>query len=79
MLPFSDLELLKRFKKNAEWFDHNYQTLQRYDGQFIAVYEEKIIDSDNDYRKLVNRITKLYDKSVYVTFVSTQHIVAPSK
>lgn len=78
-MSFSNLELLKRFKKNTEWFDNNYQKLQKYNGQFIAIYKENVIDSDNDYRSLVNRIKKLYDKSVYVTLVSSRGIVAPAK
>ncbi|MGH9982848.1 MAG: DUF5678 domain-containing protein [Nitrososphaeraceae archaeon] len=78
-MSFSNLELLKRFKKNTEWFDNNYQNLQKYNGQFIAIHKENVIDSDNDYRSLVNRIKKLYDKSVYVTLVSSRGIVAPAK
>jgi hypothetical protein len=78
-VSFPDLELLKSFKKNTEWFDNNYQSLQKYNGQFIAIYKENIADSDTDYRKLVNRVKKLYDKSVYMTLVSSRGIVAPAK
>jgi hypothetical protein len=78
-MSFPDLELLKSFKKNTEWFDNNYQSLQKYNGQFIAIYKENIIDSDTDYRKLVNRVKKLYDKSVYMTLISSRGIVAPAK
>jgi hypothetical protein len=78
-MSFPDLELLKNFKKNTEWFDNNYQSLQKYNRQFIAIYKENIIDSDTDYRKLVNRVKKLYDKSVYMTLISSRGIVAPAK
>lgn len=74
-----NLELLKNFKKNTEWFDNNYQSLQRYDGQFIAIYRESVIDSDNDPRSLIYRIKKLYDKSLYVTLVTRHGIVSPAK
>ena len=74
-----NLELLKSFKKNIEWFDNNYQSLQRYDGQFIAIYRESVIDSDNDPRSLIHRIKKLYDKSLYVTLVTMHGIISPAK
>jgi hypothetical protein len=74
-----DSELLKSFRKNTEWFDNNYQNLKKYDGQFIAIDRENVIDSDNDYRNLVNRIKKLYNKSLYVTLVNSRGTVSPAK
>jgi Family of unknown function (DUF5678) len=74
-----DSELLKSFRKNTEWFDNNYQNLKKYDGQFIAIDRENVIDSDNDYRNLVNRIKKLYNKSLYVTLVTSRGTVSPAK
>ena len=67
-----DLKLFKSFKKNTEWFDNDYRSLHKYDGQFIASCRESVVDSDNDYRSLIYRIKKLYDKSLYVTLV-TRH------
>jgi hypothetical protein len=78
-MSFTDLELLKSFKQNTEWFDNKYQSLHKYDGQFIAIYKENVVDSDSDYRSLVNRIKKLCDKSVYVTLVSSRGVVATAK
>lgn len=75
----SDLELLKSFRKNTEWFDNNCQSLKNYDGQFIAIYRESVVDSDDDYRRLVDRIKKLYDKSLYVTLVTRHSTVSPAK
>jgi hypothetical protein len=49
----SDLDLLKSFRKNTEWFDNNYQMLQRYDGLFIAIHKESVVESDNGYRNLI--------------------------
>jgi hypothetical protein len=74
-----DSELLKSFRKNTEWFDNNYQNLKKYDGQFIAIDRENVIDSDNHYRNLVNRIKKLYNKSLYVTLVTSRGTVSPAK
>jgi hypothetical protein len=78
-MPASNLELLKSFRKNTEWFDNNYQSLKKYDGQFIAIHRESIVDSDNDYRNLIYRIKKLYDKSLYVTLVTRHGTVSPAK
>lgn len=78
-MSVSDLDFLKSFKKNTEWFDNNYQSLQNYNGKFIAIYKESVIDSDSDPRRLVGRIKKLYDKSLYVTLVSSPDTVALAK
>lgn len=72
-------EILKSFKRNTEWFDSNYHSLNEYDGQFIAIHSEHIVDSDKDYRRLVNRIKDSYDKSLYVTLVTRHGIVSPAK
>ena len=78
-MSLSDLESLKSFKLNSEWFDNNYHNLEKYDGQFIAIHKESVVDSDDDYRNLANRIKKLYDKSLYVTLVTIHCIVSPAK
>jgi hypothetical protein len=78
-MSLSDLEPLKSFKQNSEWFDNNYHSLKKYDGRFIAIHKESVVDSDDDYRSLANRIKKLYDKSLYVTLVSIHGTVSPAK
>jgi hypothetical protein len=75
----SEVELLKSFRKNTEWFDNNYQSLKKYDGRFIAIHKESIVDSDNDYRNLIYRIKQLYDKSLYVTLVTRYATISPAK
>lgn len=74
-----DLDLLKSFRKNTEWFDNNYHTLKKHDGQFIAIHRESVVDSDDDYRSLIYRTKKLYDKSLYVTMVTRHGIISPAK
>jgi hypothetical protein len=74
-----DLDLLKSFRKNTEWFDNNYNTLKKHDGQFIAIHRESVVDSDDDYRSLIYRTKKLYDKSLYVTMVTRHGIISPAK
>jgi hypothetical protein len=71
-MPDSDLKLLKSFRKNTVWFDNNYQSLKKYDGQFIAIHRENVVDSDNDYRKLV-------DRSLYVTLVARHGNISPAR
>jgi hypothetical protein len=78
-MSLSDLEPLKSFKQNSEWFDNNYLSLMKYDGQFIDIHKESVVDSDDDYRSLANRIKKLYDKSLYVTLVTIHGTVSPAK
>jgi Family of unknown function (DUF5678) len=59
IMPSSDLELLISFRNNTEWFDSNYENLKKYNGQYIAIYRESIVDSDSNYRSLVDRIKNL--------------------
>jgi cobalamin biosynthesis Co2+ chelatase CbiK len=73
----SNLELLKSFRKNTEWFDNNYHSLKKYDGQFIAIHKESVVDYDNDYQSLIQRIKRLYDRSLYVTLLTRHGTVSP--
>jgi hypothetical protein len=78
-MPSSDLELLRSFRNNTEWFDNNYENLKKYNGQYIAIHRESIVDSDSNYRSLVERNQNLYDKSVYLTLVTMHGTLSPAK
>ena len=53
--------------------------MKKHDGQFIAIHRENVVDSDDDYRSLIYRTKKLYDKSLYVTMVTRHGIISPAK
>jgi Family of unknown function (DUF5678) len=78
-MPSSDLELLRSFRNNTEWFDNNYENLKKYNGHYIAIHRESIVDSDSNYRSLVERNQNLYDKSVFLTLVTMHGTLSPAK
>lgn len=45
----------------------------------ISPFTENIVDSDSNYRSLVDRIKNLYDKSVYLTLVIMHGTLSPAK
>jgi hypothetical protein len=55
-MSFYDLELLKSFRKNTEWFDNNYHSVKKYDGRFIDIHKESVVDSDDDSRRLIEKL-----------------------
>jgi Family of unknown function (DUF5678) len=63
---------LKKFKKNVQWFNNNYDTLkQGYKGEFVVVDNGRVIDHDTDVYTLSNRIKAKYGgkKSMHVDLV----------
>jgi len=58
----NELEKLRKFNQNLEWFQDNYETLkQQFKGEFVAIKDEKVIDNDKDYIKLINKLKSKYD------------------
>lgn len=54
---------------------------EKYIGKFIAIVNEEIVDTDQDFSELSKRIYKKYGyKTIFMTFVSKkdQFIKAPS-
>lgn len=57
--------------KNIEWVKHNYEKLKKdYMYQFVAVKNQKIIDHDSDFRKLLTRVRKSYPENHEMAFES---------
>ena len=62
------------YQKNCIWFLRNKDKLRKgFDGQGVAIYQERIIDSDKDISLLSERLERKYPqehKKVYVGFVT---------
>ena len=57
---------------NCKWFIFNYSKFkEQYREKFVAVYNEKIIDSDTDFEKLMNRLVgmKIDVNAVFTMYV----------
>lgn len=62
--------------KNWSWFRKHYEELvKKFDGEFVAVYEQKIIDHDKEPSVLMERIKAKYpEEHVFVDFVSSEKL-----
>lgn len=56
------------------WFKEHYEELvEKFDGEFVAVCEQKVIDHDREINMLMKRIREKYPKKhVLVEFVSRE-------
>ena len=70
------LILFEEHERNREWFEKNYDALvDIYDGKFIAIYKQAVIDSDEDVGRLVENVEKKYPlDSVSIQYVSKEKL-----
>jgi len=70
------LVLFEEHERNRKWFEKNYDELINiYDGKFIAIYKQKVIDSHEDVGRLVEKIEKKYPlDSVSIEYVSKEKL-----
>ena len=70
------LVLFDEYDKNWSWFMEHYEELaERFDGEFVAIYQRRIVDHDKNLRSLMKRIRKKYPLGqVLVEFVSKEKL-----
>ena len=57
----SDKDRFKAFHQNMEWFrDHYPELKKKYADEFVAVNNQRVVDSDADSYKLIHRLRKQY-------------------
>ncbi|MCC5999110.1 MAG: DUF5678 domain-containing protein [Thermofilum sp.] len=63
-------------EKNWSWFMKHYEELvEKFDGEFVAIYQQRVVDHDKNLRSLMKRIRKKYPLSrVLVEFVSKEKL-----
>lgn len=68
--------LFDEHDKNWSWFREHYEELvKKFDGEFVAVYEQKIIDHDEELSILMERIkAKHPEEQIFVDFVSSEKL-----
>jgi len=70
------LVLFDVHEKNRKWFEENYDALvEKFDKQFVAIYDRMVVDSDGDLDKLIERVeAKCPLTKVSVEYVSKEKI-----
>jgi len=70
------LTLFREQELNRKWFEENHDALvKKYEGKFIAIYKQNVIDSDEDIGKLMERVEKKYPpEKISVEYVSKEKL-----
>ncbi len=51
--------LIEDYAEDTKWFYRNLPDIRRnHEGEYVAVKSKKIVDSDKDHRRLVDRLEK---------------------
>ncbi len=68
----SDLDKLERLAENFRWINLNYENLkQKYDKQYVAIKDGKILDKDSMLEKLLKRLSiSNYDESIAIEYMN---------
>ena len=67
----SDPDKLERLADNFEWIHTQYNNLkEKYDNQYIAIKDKRIVDKDPDHDRLVKRLNITnYDESIAIEYI----------
>jgi len=65
------VQMLKSGQEDLEWFDSNLNALLKdFNNMFIAFRDKKIIESDQDLNRLMEKLKDGDTSNVFVKFVS---------
>jgi hypothetical protein len=57
----SDKDRSKAFRQNMEWFRAHYPELKKkHADEFVAINNQRVVDSDADSYKLIHRLRRQY-------------------
>lgn len=69
---------LRSFERDSRWIDKHHEELKRlYPDEWVACYEERIIEHDKKLEALVKRLKTKYPeekKHIAVEFIETEEI-----
>lgn len=68
-----EIKKLKKFDADLDWFQNNYERIKKeHRGEYVAIKDHKIIDSDKDSHVLIKRMKRKYGDigSLVIEFVS---------
>jgi hypothetical protein len=68
--------LFDEHDKNWSWFEEHYDELaKKFDGEFVAVHKQGVVDHDRELSALMKRIEVKYSADlVFVDFVSSEKL-----
>ena len=68
--------LFKEHDENWSWFEKHYNDLvERFDGEFVAIYKQRVVDHDKKISTLMKRIEPRYPPDhVFAEYVSHEKL-----
>ena len=71
------LAMFDDHEQNWAWFKKNYQQLlKKFNGEYVAIYQRKVVDHDKDLSHLAKRVKANYPSNrVLVEYVTSEKIV----
>jgi len=70
------LVLFEEQERNRRWFEENHDKLvEAYNDRFIAIFEGVVVDSDEDIKRLVDRLEEKYPpERISIEYVSKEKL-----
>jgi hypothetical protein len=68
--------LFDEHDKNWSWFEEHYNELvKKFDGEFVAIHDQRVVDHDKELSVLMKRIKSKHPADrVFVDFVSSEKL-----
>ena len=69
-------EIMLKFKANSRWmFDHLDDLRKDHLNEYIAVYDQKLVDGDKDFKRLVDRLRARYTeiRSIVIEYIAEKN------
>ncbi len=58
--------LFEEYERNWSWFRENYgELVKKFDGEFVAISEQNIVDHDKELSNLMERIREKYPRKTF--------------
>ena len=71
------LTIFDQQEENWEWFRKSYSRLvSKYDGEYVAVFERRVVDHDKDLGRLARRVKEKFPfEHALIKLVSKEKVV----
>jgi len=67
--------LFDEHDKNWSWFEEHYNKLVKFDGEFIAIHKQRIVDHHREISVLMKRVEAKYPANrVFVDLVTSEKL-----
>jgi len=68
----------KKFEANSKWFSRHYNKLsKKYPYEYVAVHNRKVVDHDEDIKRLLERVNKKFGETsrvIPIEYVSPEKV-----